>query len=100
MGPYKTYSQSKCSPSLPSRTVEDKVPNYVKISSDYVHAFERLIKAYSQIADSLQRFHSLEQCFKDKPQLYPTFAIFYADILQFHKAAYKYVTRRCKQTLR
>ncbi|KAL6357290.1 hypothetical protein LRP88_07448 [Fusarium phalaenopsidis] len=80
-------------------TVEDKVPNHVKISSDYVHAFERLIKAYSQIADSLRRFQLLEQSFKDKPQLYPTFAIFYADILQFHKAAYKFVTRRCWKTL-
>ncbi|WAO82927.1 NACHT domain-containing protein [Fusarium falciforme] len=71
----------------------------LKISSDYVHAFERLIKAYSQIADSLRRFQLLEQSFQDKPQLYPTFAIFYADILQFHKAAYKFVTRRCWKTL-
>ncbi|KAI8683437.1 NACHT domain-containing protein [Fusarium keratoplasticum] len=71
----------------------------LKISSDYVHAFERLIKAYSQVADSLRRFQLLEQSFKDKPQLYPTFAIFYADILQFHKAAYKFVTRRCWKTL-
>ncbi|KAK0713509.1 hypothetical protein B0T26DRAFT_365769 [Lasiosphaeria miniovina] len=67
----------------------------MKISSDYVEAFERIIKAYSQIAASLGRFRLLEQSFKGKPQLYPTFAIFYADILRFHKAAYKFVTRRC-----
>ncbi|KAK3368854.1 hypothetical protein B0T24DRAFT_650675 [Lasiosphaeria ovina] len=29
-----------------------------------------------------------------QPQLYPVFVIFYADILRFHKAAYKFIIRR------
>lgn len=68
----------------------------LKISSDYIEAFDRIIKAYSRIAESLGRFQLLEMSFKGKPQLYPVFVIFYADILRFHKAAYKFITRRCE----
>lgn len=68
----------------------------LKISSDYIDAFERIITAYSRIAESLSRFQLLEVSFKGQPQLYPVFVIYYADILRFHKAAYKFVTRRCK----
>jgi len=67
----------------------------LKVAADYVEAFERIIKAYSDIADSLHRFQRLELSFRDKPEIYPTFAVFYADILSFHKAAYKFVTRPC-----
>jgi hypothetical protein len=70
----------------------------LKIASDYTEAFERIIKAYSRIAESLGRFRLLEMSFKGKPQLYPVFVIFYADILRFHKAAYKFITRRCKSS--
>jgi len=68
----------------------------LNIASDCTEAFDRIIKAYSQIAESLGRFQRLEQAFKGKPQLYPVFAIFYADILRFHKAAYRFLTRRCE----
>jgi hypothetical protein len=68
----------------------------LKISSDYTEAFDRIIKAYSQIAESLGRFRLLEMSFKGQPHLYPVFVIFYADILRFHKAAYKFITRRCE----
>ncbi|KAK4142687.1 uncharacterized protein C8A04DRAFT_13001 [Dichotomopilus funicola] len=65
----------------------------LKISSDYTQAFDRIIKAYSQIAESLGRFQLLEESFKGKPQIFPVFVIFYIDILRFHKAAYKFLTR-------
>jgi hypothetical protein len=68
----------------------------LKISSDYTDAFDRIIRAYSHIAESLSRFRLLEMSFKGRPQLYPVFVIFYADILRFHKAAYKFITRPCK----
>ncbi len=68
----------------------------LKISSDYTEAFDRIMKAYSQIAESLGRFRLLEMSFQGRPQLYPVFVIFYADILRFHKAAYKFITRRCE----
>ncbi|KAK4031178.1 hypothetical protein C8A01DRAFT_51635 [Parachaetomium inaequale] len=66
----------------------------LKISSDYMEAFDRIIKAYSQIAESLGRFRLLEMSFEGQPHLYPVFVIFYADILHFHKAAYKFITRQ------
>ncbi len=54
------------------------------------------MKAYSRIAESLGRFRLLEMSFQGQPQLYPVFVVFYADILRFHKAAYKSITRRCE----
>ncbi|KXX82673.1 Chaperone protein DnaK [Madurella mycetomatis] len=71
----------------------------LKISSDYIEAFERIITAYSQIAESLGRFQLLERSFDGQPQLYPVFVIYYADILRFHKAAYKFITRRSWKVL-
>ncbi|KAK3897093.1 hypothetical protein C8A05DRAFT_48158 [Staphylotrichum tortipilum] len=71
----------------------------LKISSDYTEAFDRIMKAYSQIAECLGRFQLLERSFKGQPQLYPVFVIFYVDILRFHKAAYKFLTRRCWKLL-
>ncbi|KAK1750445.1 hypothetical protein QBC47DRAFT_394073 [Echria macrotheca] len=70
----------------------------LKISSDYIEAFERIIKAYSLIAESLGRFQLLERSFQGKPHLYPVFVVFYADILKFHKAAYRFITRRSWKT--
>ncbi|KAK3330847.1 hypothetical protein B0H66DRAFT_467189 [Apodospora peruviana] len=71
----------------------------IKLILKYIEAFERLIKTYARIAESLGRFQLWEASFKGKPQLYPSFAIFYSDILQFHKSAYNFVTRRCWKIL-
>ncbi|KAK1751103.1 hypothetical protein QBC47DRAFT_84133 [Echria macrotheca] len=71
----------------------------LKIAADYVEAFERIIKAYAHIADSLRRFQLLERSFQGTPDIYPTFVVFYADILSFHKAAYRFVTRPCWKLL-
>ena len=68
----------------------------LKISCDYTEAFDRIMKAYSRIAESLGRFQLLAMSFHGHPQLYPVFAVFYADILRFHKAAYKFITRPCE----
>ncbi|KAI1173581.1 hypothetical protein F4777DRAFT_557344 [Nemania sp. FL0916] len=65
----------------------------LKISSDYVEAFEQIIKAYSHIAESLTRFSALQESFHQNPAFQQTLAIFYADILEFHKEAYKSVRR-------
>ncbi|KAK4441886.1 hypothetical protein QBC34DRAFT_419535 [Podospora aff. communis PSN243] len=71
----------------------------LKIAADYIEAFERIISAYSRIADSLRRFQVLERSFQGTPELYPTFVVFYANILTFHKAAYKFVSRPCWKLL-
>ncbi|KAI0876953.1 hypothetical protein GGS24DRAFT_512713 [Hypoxylon argillaceum] len=65
----------------------------LKISSDYVEAFEQIVKAYSRIGESLTRFEALQESFHRNPAFQQTLAIFYADILAFHKEAYKSVRR-------
>ncbi|KAI0190822.1 hypothetical protein F4808DRAFT_476479 [Astrocystis sublimbata] len=65
----------------------------LKISSDYAEAFEQIIKAYSRIAEYLTRFKVLQHSFRQNPAFQQTLAVFYADILEFHKEAYKSVRR-------
>jgi len=65
----------------------------LQTASDYVEAFEHIIKGYSRIASSLQRFELLGTAFADHQEFHHTLAVFYADILQFHKYAYKFVRR-------
>lgn len=48
---------------------------------------------YSRIADSLARFEILSDAFVANADFQQTLAVFYADILQFHKYAYKFVRR-------
>jgi hypothetical protein len=65
----------------------------LRIASEYVEAFEKLVEGYSRIAASLQRFELLGHAFSGDTQFQQTLAIFYADILEFHKHAYKFVRR-------
>lgn len=65
----------------------------LRIASEYIEAFEQLIKGYSRIAESLQRFEILANAFGGETQFHHTLAVFYADILEFHKHAYKFVRR-------
>ncbi|KAK1479161.1 NACHT domain-containing protein [Colletotrichum tamarilloi] len=65
----------------------------LKVSSDYVDAFDRIIGAYSRIAEPLARFKILHQTFDENVEVQQTFALFYSDILKFHKEAYKFVRR-------
>jgi hypothetical protein len=68
----------------------------IQIGSDYVEAIERIIKAYSRIGESLTRFRVLDATFSQNANFQQTLAVFYADILRFHKQAYKFVRRSCK----
>lgn len=65
----------------------------LRISCEYVEAFEQIIRAYSRIATSLQRFQILGDVFSGNARFQQTLAVFYEDILQFHKHAYKFVRR-------
>ncbi|KAH8688529.1 hypothetical protein BGZ61DRAFT_494602 [Ilyonectria robusta] len=65
----------------------------LRVSSEYVDAFEQIIKGYSGIAESLKRFEILSVAFIDEPEFQQTLAVFYADILQFHIHAYKFIRR-------
>ncbi|KAH9885562.1 hypothetical protein F4778DRAFT_774332 [Xylariomycetidae sp. FL2044] len=63
----------------------------LRVSSEYVEAFEHIIKGYSQIAESLGRFGKLQGVYSQNPDFQQTIAIFYSDILKFHKYAYRFV---------
>lgn len=65
----------------------------LRIASEYVEAFEQIIKGYSRIAESLKRFEILSQAFASEPGFQETMAAIYDDILQFHKHAYRFVSR-------
>lgn len=68
----------------------------LRIVSEYVEAFEQIIKGYSQLAESLRRFEILSNAFIGDADFQQTLAVFYADILQFHKHAYKFIRRSGK----
>ncbi|OTA03658.1 hypothetical protein A9Z42_0041250 [Trichoderma parareesei] len=65
----------------------------LKISADYIEAFEKIIKVYRKLAEPLTRFVSLGQSFSTNLEVQRTLAVYYADILKFHGEAYKFVRR-------
>jgi hypothetical protein len=65
----------------------------LRVASEYIEAFEQLMKGYKRIADALGRFEILSDAFIGDPDFQYTIAVFFADILQFHKHAYKFVRR-------
>ncbi|KAM0254632.1 hypothetical protein ACHAQJ_006600 [Trichoderma viride] len=65
----------------------------LRVASEYVEAFEQIITGYSQLAESLGRFEILDGAFRGNSDFQQTLAVFYADILQFHKHAYKLIRR-------
>ncbi|KAE9369182.1 NACHT domain protein [Stipitochalara longipes BDJ] len=71
----------------------------LKVASDYVEAIEQIIKAYSRIGESLNRFRILDATFGQNANFQQTLAIFYADIVRFHKQAYTLVRRSCWKVL-
>jgi hypothetical protein len=65
----------------------------LRIASEYVEAFEQIVKGYSRIAEWLGRFKTLSKSFATNMDFQPTLAVFYSDILLFHKNAYQFVRR-------
>ncbi|KAK4993862.1 hypothetical protein LTR50_000075 [Elasticomyces elasticus] len=64
----------------------------LQIASDYVTAFEKLIDAYGQIAETLPRFDRLSAALRETPDFQNVLAVVYADIVEFHRRAYKFFT--------
>ncbi|KAH0430152.1 hypothetical protein CcaCcLH18_05856 [Colletotrichum camelliae] len=65
----------------------------LRIACEYVEAFEQIMNGYSRIAEALRRFEILGDAFSGDSEFSITIAIFYGDILEFHKHAYKFVRR-------
>jgi hypothetical protein len=66
----------------------------LRIASEYVEAFEKIIQGYARIAESLERFKLLSKALSSDLDFQETLAVFYADILQFHEHAYIFVRRK------
>ncbi|RYP76705.1 hypothetical protein DL770_007179 [Monosporascus sp. CRB-9-2] len=66
----------------------------LQITLDYLVAFDKLVEAYARIADTLPRIETIGDAFKDNPSMLTKLALYYADILEFHRRAYKFVRRK------
>ena len=58
-----------------------------------MQSFTQLLDAYEQIARHLPRFDRLGAVFRDNPGFHSILADVYADILEFHSHAYKFLRR-------
>ncbi|KAI1131060.1 hypothetical protein F5Y10DRAFT_262625 [Nemania abortiva] len=65
----------------------------LRIASEYVEAFEKIMDGYTKIAESLGRFKLLSKALATNTDFQDTLAVFYSDILMFHKNAYQFVRR-------
>ncbi|KAI8934434.1 hypothetical protein NX059_009166 [Plenodomus lindquistii] len=63
------------------------------ITVDSLTAFEKLIDAYGRIADMLPRIDRLDSALGSDHNFQSLLALIYADILEFHRRAYKFVRR-------
>ncbi|KAL7801430.1 hypothetical protein V8C43DRAFT_312589 [Trichoderma afarasin] len=71
----------------------------LKISADYIEAFEQIIKVYSRLAEPLARFSLFDRSFSNNMEVQNTLAVYYSDILKFHGEVYKFVRRNAWQRL-
>ncbi|KAL1633076.1 hypothetical protein SLS56_003147 [Neofusicoccum ribis] len=58
--------------------------------------FNQLIEAYKKIGNSLPRFDRLANKFRNDPDVQNALAIFYADVLEFHRRVYILVKKRAR----
>lgn len=65
----------------------------LQITSDFRDLFKQIIDAYARIAETLPRFDRLSNAFMSNADFQQVLAVFYVDILRFHKEAYKLVKR-------
>ena len=65
----------------------------VQIASQYTSVFDQLLDAYAKIGEALPRFDRSREIFQ-QPDFKYVLALVYADILEFHRRAYKILTRR------
>ncbi|RFU24742.1 hypothetical protein B7463_g11594, partial [Scytalidium lignicola] len=66
----------------------------LKLASDFLSSFDKLIGAYVRIAENLPRFDRLSVAFQGTSDFQQVLAMVYSDILEFHRRAYKFFRRR------
>ncbi|KAH7092161.1 hypothetical protein FB567DRAFT_434738, partial [Paraphoma chrysanthemicola] len=67
--------------------------SWIWLATDHISAFEKLIRAYGQIADFMPRFDRLSKALIGEPDFQQALAVVYSDILEFHRHSYKFFRR-------
>ena len=81
---------------LPSLQIQNTVKKLIfqQLASEHSHIFSTLIDAYAQIAEALPRFDRFQKAFDGNSDFQNILAALYAEILEFHRRAYKFFRRR------
>ena len=66
----------------------------VQLASEHISSLDALLEAYNQIAEALPRLDRYGVTFIDNPDFQKVLSLIYADILEFHRRAYKFFRRR------
>lgn len=65
-----------------------------QLAQEYSDIFSALVDAYAQIAEALPRFDRFQKAFQGNRDFEDVLGILYAEILEFHRRAYKFFRRR------
>ena len=71
----------------------------LQLAHQHVEILEKIIEAYAQIAVVLPRFDRINRSFPTNAGVSHLLSVIYADILEFHRRAYKFVRQRAWETL-
>ena len=66
----------------------------LQLASQNLEILEKLLSAYADIASALPRMDRLNTSFAENPSIRYIISVIYADILEFHRRAYKFFRRR------
>ena len=66
----------------------------LQLASQYSEILEKLLEAYAQIGNAMPRFDRFTKAFPDSAGVQHILSVIYADILEFHRRAYKFFRRR------
>ena len=70
-----------------------------QIGQGHISALEKLVDAYAMIGEAMPRFDKLSAAFKDDGEFPQVMGLFYEDILEFHRRAYKFFRQRGEKRL-
>ena len=72
---------------------------HMKIAHQYTAVFDHILNAYARIGEALPRVQQYRNIFQ-QPEFDHILSLIYAYILEFHRRAYKILTRRGEFNLR
>ena len=67
---------------------------YPQISSTYAKSYEKTIEVMAKIGDTLPHFQNYAQLFQQNSAIKQVLALFYKDILDFHRIMMEFFSRK------